>query len=88
MSDLLAGPLILDIVIAVLALETVLLIVFNRQTGRGLLPAELLPSALSGIFLLLTFRIWLADGPALLVVLCLLASFSAHLFDLRRRWRA
>ncbi len=87
MSDLLTGPLIFDIVIAVLALETLLLIAFNRRTGRGLPPAELLPSALSGIFMLLAFRMWIAEGPIIWVVLCLLASFSAHLFDLRGRWR-
>ena len=86
MSDLLSGPLIFDIVIGFLALETLLLFAFNRGTGRGLPPAALLPSALSGIFMLLAFRIWVDDGAIALVVLSLLASLSAHLFDLRHRW--
>ena len=86
MGDLLAGPLLFDIVIGFLALETMLLFAYNRRTGRGLPPTALLPSALSGIFMLLAFRIWVDEGPIALVVLSLLASLSAHLFDLRHRW--
>ena len=86
MTEFLAGPALFDLVIAVLVLEAVLLLAWRRFSGRGVPVADLLPPVLSGLFLLLAFRIWVGDGAWLWVALSLLAALATHLFDLRRRW--
>ena len=86
MTEFLAGPALFDLVIAVLVLEVVLLLAWRRVSGSGVPAADLLPPVLSGLFLLLAFRIWVGDGAWLWVALSLLAALAAHLFDLRRRW--
>ena len=86
MTEFLAGPALFDLVIAVLVMEVVLLLAWRRVSGRGVPAADLLPPVLSGLFLLLAFRIWVGDGAWLWVAVCLLAALAAHLFDLRRRW--
>lgn len=86
MTEFLAGPALFDLVIAVLVLEAVLLLAWRRFSGHGVPAADLLPPILSGLFLLLAFRIWVGDGAWLWVALSLLAALATHLFDLRRRW--
>ncbi len=86
MTEFLAGPALFDLVIAVLVLEVVLLLAWRRLSGRGVPAADLLPPVLSGLLLLLAFRIWVGDGAWHWVAACLLAALAAHLFDLRRRW--
>ena len=86
MTEFLAGPALFDLVIAVLVLEAVLLLAWRRFSGRGVPTADLLPPVLSGLFLLLAFRIWVGEGVWLWVALSLLAALATHLFDLRRRW--
>ena len=86
MTEFLAGPQVFDLVIAILVLEALLLLAWRRFSGRGVPAADLLPPILSGLFLLLAFRIWVGDGAWLWVALSLLAALAAHLFDLRRRW--
>ncbi len=87
MMEFLAGPALFDLVIVVLVLEALLLLAWRSLRGGGVPLADLLPPVLSGLFLLLAFRIWVGEGAWLWVALCLLAALAAHLFDLRRRWR-
>ena len=86
MTEFLAGPALFDLVIAVLVLEAVLLLAWRQLSGRGVPAADLLPPILSGLFLLLAFRIWVGDGAWFWMALSLLAALATHLFDLRRRW--
>ena len=88
MTELLAGPALFDLVIAVLVLEAVLLLAWRGFSGGGVPAADLLPPVLSGLCLLLAFRIWLGEGAWPWVALSLLVALAAHLFDLRRRWRS
>ena len=88
MTEFLAGSALFDLVLAVLVLEAVLLLAWRGISGRGVPAADLLPPVLSGLFLLLAFRIWIGEGAWPLVGLSLLAALAAHLLDLRRRWRS
>jgi hypothetical protein len=71
----------IDVVIAVLALEALLLwFVLDR---RRMLPA---PTLLAGIGLLLAWRLAQAGAPWVWVALPLAAAGAAHAWDLWQRW--
>jgi hypothetical protein len=86
MTDLFASGRIVDIVLAITAIEAALLMAYHRRTGRGPAPAALFGNLLSGICLMLALRAALVDAWWGWVALWLLAAFGAHLSDLRRRW--
>jgi hypothetical protein len=86
MTDLFASGRIVDIVLAITAIEAVLLVAYHRRTGRGPAPADLFGNLLSGVCLMLALRAALVDAWWGWVALWLLAAFGAHLSDLRRRW--
>jgi hypothetical protein len=86
MTDLFASGRIVDIVLAITAIEAALLIAYHRRTGRGPAPADLFGNLLSGVCLMLALRAALVDAWWGWVALWLLAAFGAHLSDLRRRW--
>ena len=86
MTDLFASGRIVDIVLAITAIEAALLVAYHRRTGRGPAPADLFGNLLSGVCLMLALRAALVDAWWGWVALWLLAAFGAHLSDLRRRW--
>jgi hypothetical protein len=86
MTDLFASGRIVDIVLAITAIEAALLVAYHRRTGRGPAPAALFGNLLSGVCLMLALRAALVDAWWGWVALWLLAAFGAHLSDLRRRW--
>lgn len=79
------APLVVDLVLAVLALEAVALLLLHRRTGAGLGPRDVAAKLLPGLCLLLALRAAGGGGPA--VVLWLAAAGVAHAVDLRRDWR-
>jgi len=80
MSDLVASGRVVDLVLAVLALEALLIARFAGP-ARGALLLGLLP----GLLLLLALRAALVDAGWMWVVGLLALSLPAHLMDLRRR---
>ncbi|MFN7173704.1 MAG: hypothetical protein ACK4MT_03225 [Thermaurantiacus tibetensis] len=86
MTELVAGAFTsgraVDLVLAVLALEALLLLAF---AGRR--RADLLLALLPGLFLLLAVRAALAGAGWQVVAACLAAALPAHLADLWRRLR-
>jgi hypothetical protein len=88
MSELFASGRIVDLVLALTALEGLLVVAYHRRTGRGVAPADFLSNLLSGICLMLAVRGALVGAWWGWIALCLLAALVAHLADLRRRWQA
>jgi hypothetical protein len=79
------GPLVVDIAIGFITLETLLLWVFHQWTGRGLALADCLLTILSGACLMLALRCALTPDGWPGMALFLIAAGIAH--DLRTRWR-
>jgi hypothetical protein len=49
---LFAGGRVIDLILALMAVEAVALAVFHYMTGRGIAPVRLLPNLLAGAFLM------------------------------------
>jgi hypothetical protein len=86
-SELFASGRVIDLILGMVVLETLALVIFHRQTGRGVAPAALLPNVFAGVFLLLAVRGALVAAPWGLIDLCLLGAMAAHFADLRQRLR-
>jgi hypothetical protein len=87
MDDFFSSGGIVDLILAIVAIEVAALAVYFRRTGRGVAPIELVSNLLSGVCLLLALRAALLGASWVWVALPLIASFLAHLADLRRRWQ-
>ena len=85
MAELFASGRIVDLIVAFMVLEAVVLVVYRHRTGRGVAAADLVPNLLAGIFLLLALRAALAAAWWGWIALALAAALGAHLGDLRRR---
>lgn len=85
MSDFFASPHLADLILAVLALEAVVLAVRHGRTGRGPSLAEAGPFLLSGACLVLALRAVLAGASWPWVAGGLTSALVAHLWDLRGR---
>jgi DNA-binding transcriptional LysR family regulator len=85
MSDFILSGHVVDLVLAVLAAEVLLLAAWRRHGApRGRI-VTLIAAALPGAFLMLALRAALAGAGWVWIALWLAASFPAHLVDLRRR---
>jgi hypothetical protein len=78
--------LIVDIMLAITLIEAVLLILWQRRTGRGPVPGALVVNLLSGACLMLALRQALLDAWWGWIACWLVASLLFHILDLRRRW--
>lgn len=87
MDHLFAGGGLVDLILALMAIEVVALGVIWRATGRGIAPVDLLPNVLAGAFLLLALRAVLAQWGWSMACAFLAAAGLAHITDLARRWR-
>lgn len=85
MTELLLNGRAIDGIIALVALEAVVLFGL-RAWGRGPAAVPYVGNLLSGGFLLLALRSALGGGPPAYIWLCLLASLIAHIVDLFGRW--
>ena len=87
MTDFLASAHIVDLVLAIVGLETVIIALYWHLTRRGIAPAQMLPNLLAGALLLLALRLALAGYPWPWYTACLAAAGIANVADLRQRWR-
>jgi len=78
-------PALVDFAIAVAIVETLVLVLRHRRTGRGIAPADLLPNIAAGLCLMLALRAALVQANWVWIVAPLAASGVAHVLDLRRR---
>ena len=87
MEALFTSGRIVDLIIALMIIEGVVLFLYRRGTGRGIAPAALMINLAAGGSLLLALRAALAGASWPWIAACLLLSLLAHLGDLAQRWR-
>jgi hypothetical protein len=86
MAGLFGSGRIVDVVVALMLLEALLLIWLHARHRRGPAPADLLPNLAAGLFLLLALRGALVGAHWSWLAASLAAALAAHLVDLARRW--
>jgi hypothetical protein len=79
---------IVDLIMIIMAIEAGLLVLIKSWAGLGLSPREAASVLLPGLGLLLALRAALAGQHWTIIALFLIASFVAHLVDLRLRINA
>ena len=79
---------LIDAILALLALEALLLITQRLTLHRGPACASSIANSLAGAGLLLAMRAAITNASFAVVGACLLAALVAHLADLATRWRA
>ncbi|XUM24566.1 hypothetical protein ACRAVF_16235 [Bradyrhizobium oligotrophicum S58] len=87
MDELFHSPHLVDLILAVVAVEFVAVACIWQRHRRGISPLGLLPNLLAGVFLLLALRCALTGAPWFWLAGCLAASGVANAADLRQRWR-
>jgi hypothetical protein len=88
MAAFLPDAWIVDAIIALVAVEGVLLVLWRALTGGGLTVAETLANLSSGAALLLALRMAITGGLSASVLAMLSVAFIAHVADLASRWEA
>ncbi len=78
---------LIDLILAGVVLEALVLLAVRRRSGRGPAPAALLASLAAGASLMLAVRLALSADAAAWIPACLIVSLLAHLADLALRWR-
>ena len=83
--DLVSSPRTVDVALACIGLEALLLFLLRRRTGLGLL--DVVGQLAAGAALLLALRCTLTGANPAWIGVFLAAAFPVHLFDVVRRWR-
>lgn len=86
MQSLIESGRIVDIVLAVLVIEVVLLALWHRRTGRGVAAVPAFLNAGAGGSLALALRAALTGSGWQWITLWLLCALVFHSADLVRRW--
>ena len=87
LQNLYAGPLVVDLAIAFMAIETLTLWWLYSARTWGIAPSHYLLTVLSGLFLMLALRCALTPDWWLGMATSLIAAGVAHGADLRQRFR-
>ena len=87
MIDFLQGVHAVDLVLVIVAAESVAITLYWRATQRGIAPAQLLPNLAAGALLLLALRLSLSNYSWQWTAACLAMAGVANVADLRQRWR-
>ena len=88
MAAFLPDARIVDAIIALVAVEGIVLVLWRALTGDGLPVAETLANLSSGAALLLALRIAITGGLSAPVLALLSVALIAHVADLASRWEA
>lgn len=86
-SGLFASGRVVDLALAVVAIEAALLVWHRRRYGRGVPAAELFAFLAAGACLMLALRAALVGASWWWVAAPMAGAGVAHLLDLRLRWR-
>ena len=86
MAEFFASGRVVDLVLAIVVVETLCLVALRLRTGNGLPVAALAVNLLSGAALMLALRAALVQADWVWVAAPLCASFVVHLGDLALRW--
>lgn len=85
MEAWLSGAALIDLAIAFLLLEAVVLAVLGRSSHGGLSLRRCAGALLAGLFLLLALKAVVAEASGPWLVACLTAALLAHAYDLSAR---
>ena len=88
MAAFLPDAWIVDAIIALVAVEAIVLVLWRALTGGGLPVAETLANLSSGAALLLALRMAITGGLSASVLALLSVALIAHVADLASRWEA
>lgn len=88
MAELFHSGLIVELILALVVVEALLLAASRRFLGKGPSVGEWLPNLMSGAALLLALRLTIGQAAWPWVAAMLALSLAAHLTDLARRFRA
>jgi hypothetical protein len=88
LPTLITGGLFVDVILAFMVAEGIVLVAFHLATGRGIAPAAVVANLLAGGGLLLALRAMLGGWGLPAVAACFALSLAAHVTDLQRRWRS
>ncbi len=88
MDELFASGRIVDLILALMVLETTALFAYRKWTGYGIGTAALLSNMAAGACLLFAVRAALSGAGSGFVAGALTAALAMHLFDLRNRWKS
>lgn len=86
MAELFESGRVVDLILALTALEAGSLLAVRHFTGRGVESASLVATLLAGSFLLLALRSAFENSGWIFTALFLLAALLAHVADLSLRW--
>lgn len=86
MSTLIASGHVVDIILALVAIELLLLAAYRRRTRRGIALYDIVFNLMSGACLMLALRCALTGTTWHWIAAWLMAALLAHLADLARRW--
>ena len=87
MAELFSSGRIVDVIVALVVLEALLLVGLRLRRGRGPAPAALLSTLASGAALMLAVRAALTGADWPFVAAWLLAALFAHLTEMMIRFR-
>lgn len=87
MAEFIASGRVVDLILALMAVEGTVLAVHHRRTGRGIPLPDLAVNLAAGACLLLALRAALTDAGWTGTAAWLGLALAAHLADLGRRWR-
>ena len=87
LEDLVTSGRIVDIMIVFVIAEVVLLLFYERATGRGVAPYSLLVNIGAGGSLMLALRAAFSEADWTTIAACLVASLVFHTLDIRQRWK-
>ena len=88
MAELFASGRIVDLILAFVALEALVLIGWRLYRGRGPSPVTLACNLAAGAALMLAIRAALTGSDWTIVAGCMLASLAAHLTEMCLKFRA
>ncbi|MCA3261180.1 MAG: hypothetical protein ING44_04500 [Telmatospirillum sp.] len=87
LGELVQSGQLVELVLALVALEAAALLVYRFRTGRGPEPLGLVFNLAAGSALMLALRAALQDAGWTHVAAFLVLALAAHLADLARRWQ-
>jgi hypothetical protein len=87
MAELFATGRVVDLILALMVLEALVLGVLWRRAARGVPPLSLIVNLAAGACLLLALRAALTDAGALITGGFLALALVAHLADLALHWQ-
>ncbi len=87
MSWLFASGHVVDLLLAIIAVEAAWLIAHRRRSGHGVPTDELAATLMAGVFLMMALRSALTGAAWEFTAMFLALSGVAHLVELWRRWR-